>query len=268
MSLFSLIFKYKDRKSPDKLGLYPEKLHIAAFPERRYLWTSRLFVISASLSIAFNIFLVAIIYVLLPQKTSFPYVVVGEPGTYQLEDAQPFQKNSYFMDLLTEGYIEEYIKERHAIPKSSTELYYRWDKDSKFYWYSSSYEYHRFINRLDSDKLAKFIKLRVKRYVEIDYIKKITNSLWVAQFKTATSSKNSPEPDVVVWRAYLRIYYEAFSNYEDIEKTEREKDSYTNNPFGFKVASYHLGYAGKNEAAYSAMQTAKKVFESIEDVVK
>ena len=31
MSLFSLLFRYKDKKSPDKLGLYPESFHIPSF---------------------------------------------------------------------------------------------------------------------------------------------------------------------------------------------------------------------------------------------
>ena len=58
------------------------------------------------------------------------------------------------------------------------------------------------------------------------------------------------------------------ANYEDIEKGVRDKNYYINNPFGFKVTLYNLGYAGKPEKADTALETAKKVFENMEDVVK
>ena len=102
----------------------------------------------------------------------------------------------------------------------------------------------------------------------IDYVKKITDSFWVAQFRTSTYSKTMPEPDVIIWRAYLRIKYDAFQDYENIEKDETDKMNYTQNPFGFKVMTYNANYAGKPEKAYTAMETAKKVFENLEDVVK
>ena len=44
--------------------------------------------------------------------------------------------------------------------------------------------------------------------------------------------------------------------------------NYTQNPFGFKVIGYSASYAGKPEKSFSALETAKKVYENIEDVVK
>ena len=67
--IFHTIFKYKEKESPDVLGLYPERVHVTAMPERRYLWTSRILVIIASMSICINIMLASTIYLLLPQRT-------------------------------------------------------------------------------------------------------------------------------------------------------------------------------------------------------
>ena len=108
----------------------------------------------------------------------------------------------------------------------------------------------------------------MKRFVEVKQVIKLTPELWVADFITKTSSRLLPDEDVIKWRAYLRIVYLEFDKYENLEKTEEEKLNYTSNPFGFKVVKYSLAYAGKPQKAESAMQTAKKVFENLEDVVK
>lgn len=268
MSLFSLLFKYKDKKSPDKLGRYPESFHIPAFPERRYLWSSRILVVCAVFSICANIALTSVIYLLVPQKKSLPVFFSINQKNETLDKVAPSNISKSYLDLLTEGYIYEYIKMRHSIPRSTADLYYRWDKTSKFYWYSDPSTYHSFIDKLDRRQIMNFIRQKMKRSVDIDYVKKITNTLWEAQFTTSTSTRNMPIPDTIIWKAYLRIRYIEFQNYEDIEKDETDKINYTQNPFGFKVVAYSLSYAGKPEKAYTAIQTAKKVFENLEDVVK
>ena len=108
----------------------------------------------------------------------------------------------------------------------------------------------------------------MKRRVEIDSIKKLRPDLWTAQFRTITTAKGFPEPNIIIWRAYLNIVYLEFDKYEDTEKEEREKLNYTTNPFGFKVVKYSLAYAGKQEKAFTAQESAKKAFEQIEDVIK
>ena len=70
--IFNTVFKYKEKSSPDKLGVYPERVHIKAMPERRYLWSSRVLVIMAVFSICLNMILACTIYLLLPQRSSAP----------------------------------------------------------------------------------------------------------------------------------------------------------------------------------------------------
>lgn len=268
MNFFSALFRYRDRKSPDKLGLYPERFHLEAFPERRYLWTSRVLAIFSVLSFCFTIILTMTVYLLLPQKNTAPVFYTAAADNNALEKAQPMYLQTSYRDMLSEKYIHEYVKMRHAIPKSSADLFYRWDTESKFYWFSSLRNYYDFINKMDNNQLKQFIKMRMKRQVDIDWSKKLTDNLWLVQFRTTTTTKELPEPNIIIWRAYLRITYLEFDKYEDIEKDEEEKLNYTTNPFGFKVISYSLAYAGKPEKADSAMETAKKVFEDLEDVVQ
>ena len=166
------------------------------------------------------------------------------------------------------AYITDYIKLRHEIPQSTADLFYHWNDQSLFYWYSGAANYNNFISNLDNEQLKSFIRQGVKRFVEVKQVIKLTPELWVADFITKTSSRLLPDEDVIKWRAYLRIVYLEFDKYENLEKTEEEKLNYTSNPFGFKVVKYSLAYAGKPQKAESAMQTAKKVFENLEDVVK
>lgn len=268
MNLFSALFRYRDKKSPDKLGLYPERFHLTAFPERRYLWTSRILAIFSVLSFCLTIMLTMTVYILLPQKQTYPTFYTTNQTGDALEKAQPENAQATYRDMLSEKYIHEYVKMRHAVPKSSADLFYRWDTESRFYWFSSLRNYYDFINKMDTNQLKEFIKMRMKRQVEIDWSKKLTDNLWEVQFRTITTTKDIPEPNTIIWRAYLRVTYLEFDKYEDIEKDEEEKLNYTTNPFGFKVISYSLAYAGKPEKADSAMVAAKKVFENLEDVVQ
>lgn len=262
------VFRYRDKKSPDKLGKYPEEFHIKAFPERRYLWTSRVLAIFAVISFCFNIMLTMVLYLLLPLKDTGASFYTSDDFLYTLEKAQPMYINTNFRDMLSEKYITDYIQMRHSIPISSADLFYRWDTSSLFYWYSGLRNYYDFVNNLDTNMIKSFIRLKMKRLIEIDKIKKLTDNLWAVQFRTITSTRDHPQPDTIIWRAYLRIAYIEFDNYEDIEKDDRDKLNYTSNPFGFKVLKYSLAYAGKPEKSDSALATAKKVFERMEDVVK
>lgn len=262
------IFRYRDKKSPDKLEKYPIDFHVNAFPERRYLWTARLLAICSVISFALNIMLVMTLYVLLPQKNTSAYFYKANDETFSLEKVPKLYENTYFRDLLTEKYITEYIKMRHSIPISSADLFYRWDRNSLFYQYSGLSNYYTFVNNLNQDQLKSFIRMKMKRDIEIDKIKKLNNKLWMVQFRTLTSAKGYPETDVIIWRAYLRIAYMEFDDYGNIEIDSRDKLYYTSNPFGFKVLNYSLAYAGKPQKADNYLSVAKKVFENLEDVVK
>lgn len=268
MSLFSVLFRYREAKSPDRLGLYPESFHIETFPERRYLWTSRILVILAVFSICITIMLTSLIYILLPQKKVSPILYRANQSSYELELVPSDKEIVLFKDMLTEKYITEYIKMRHAIPRSTADLFYRWDEESLFYWYSGLTNYYSFVNKINNYQIKSFIKMKMRRNVEVTAVKKLSKNLWMAEFKTSTTTEDMPDPDTIIWRSYMRIRYIEFEKYEDIEKNDKEKQNYTTNPFGFKVISYSLSYAGKPQKADNALQVAKKVFENKEDVIK
>lgn len=250
---FSTLFRYREKKSPDKLGLYPERVNIEAMPERRYLWTSRILVILAVFSICLTIMLAMTIYVLLPQKTSKPELFSENKFFNQLEKVQPAERFAQAMDLITEENIEKYIKLRHEIPQSQAELMYRWNTSSEFYQLSSTGVYQDFIFQMNSEKINSFITMGLVRDVVIQWIRPINNQLWQAQFITSQKTDKNPKTLNSIWRAYLRIDY--------VDITDENKGLFSLNPFGFKIRRYSLAYLGETKESENYLEIAKKLSE-------
>ena len=89
VSILGTLFKYKEKESPDVLGYFPERVHVDAFPERRYLWTSRFLVMLTCLSICFNMLIACIIYLLLPEQHVQPRLFVLDNDVNQVKVLEP-----------------------------------------------------------------------------------------------------------------------------------------------------------------------------------
>ena len=115
LDIFYTVFKFKEKESPDKLGLYPERAHTQAMPERRYLWSSRILVILAVISMSITMMLALTIYLMLPQKTVYPRLLQINKYFSQLELVQPAERRILVTDLIAEQHISEYITLRNSI---------------------------------------------------------------------------------------------------------------------------------------------------------
>ena len=173
-SIFNTIFKYKEKESPDKLGLFPEQVHVDAMPERRYLWTSRFLVIIASMSICFNMI-------------NYP---VG--------------------NLINEEHITNYIMLRYLITNDYDELIRRWGPGSYVYWYSSPFIFDEFTRYDAKFNMLQFRRKSMMRDVEIDWIRPLGTGLWQTQFRTIDYMPRNPTPDVNLWRAVMRLRFVKF----------------------------------------------------------
>lgn len=253
--MFKTIFKYKEKESPDKLGLYPESVHVNAMPERRYLWTSRLLVIISCLSISFNMMLASTIYLLLPQRTVYPRLLRINSYFSQLEQIQPIERYISASDLVAEQLIYEYIRLRHTITRDVDEIQKRWAEYEKLYWLSSNYVYKMFTETEVASNIENFKNKSLRREVEIEWVKILTPGLWQAQFLTKDYVNNETKPHISIWRAVMRVGYTKvpFRNREDLSK----------NPFGFVVENYSLGYLGTPETSAHYLETAKEASEKV-----
>ena len=248
--VFHTVFKFKDKESPDKLGYYPERVHINAMPERRYLWTSRVLVILASLSICINMMLASTIYVLLPQLRVSPQLFYINKYFSQLEQVQPAEVNMPVGDLIAEQHINEYIMLRYLVSSDYDELLSRWGKGSTIYWYSTPNVYNEFSKNDAAYNMMQFREKGLRRDVEIDWTRPLAQGLWLVQFRTLDYLPDMDKPIINVWRATMRIGFTTIPF--------RNKEDAIANPFGFLVTSFSLAYHGSTQQAQDYLQTIKR----------
>lgn len=237
VSILGTLFKYKEKESPDILGYFPERVHVEAFPERRYLWTSRLLVIIACLSICFNMVLASIIYLLLPEQHVQPRLFRINDDTNLLEVLERDERYYYASDLIAEQYIRDYLMLRYTVTEDYAELRDRWRKNSILYWYSTEEIFREFHAKDVKNADMQFKTIGLQRYIEIDWIKRMSSSMWMVQFKTYDIIKSDPKPKVDVWHATLRIGYDGALRFPKPEDRIL-------NPYGFLVYKYTLSYLG------------------------
>lgn len=251
LDLFKTVFKYKEKKSPDQLGLYPEAIHTQALPERRYLWSARLLVIFACLSICLNMMLVSGIYVMLPQRRADPMLFHHSHTFSQFDMMEKQERPIAAIDLLTESFIEEYILLRHVITADYDELMTRWGRGSRLFWTSSRKIFQDFASNDINNNINQFKMRGLVRLAEVEWVKPMSQGFWQAQFITMDYYPGERIPIINIWRAYIRALMAPIP-YEN--RSLREQ-----NPFGFLVTNYSLSYIGTPDDAESYLNTAKDV---------
>lgn len=251
--IFHTIFKYREKESPDKLGLYPERVHVAAMPERRYLWTSRILVVMAGISMSLTMMLSLVVYLMLPQKTVAPRLLQINKYFSQLELVPRSEARIRATDLLAEQHITDYIILRNTITNDYDELLSRWGKGEIVYWYSSRSVFEAFYKSDVRFNIMQFREKGLQRFVKIEWVRPLTMGLWQAQYLTMDVLPGVEKVDTKIWRATMRI---AFMRVELPKKEDMIK-----NPFGFVVRNYSLSYVGTPETSAHYLERAKELTE-------
>ena len=251
--IFHTIFKYREKESPDQLGLYPERVHVNAMPERRYLWTSRILVILAAISMSITMMLALTIYLLVPQKTVYPRILQINKYFSELELVQNDEVNTRATDLLAEQHITDYIILRNTITNDYDELMSRWGPGEIVYWFSAKPVYEAFYRGDVTHNIMQFKEKGLQRFVKVEWVRPLTMGLWQVQYLTMDLLPGATKPDTKIWRATMRI------TYVKIPFTKRE-DAIAN-PFGFIVRNYSLAYHGTPETSAHYLETVKKETE-------
>lgn len=258
-NLFYTLFKYKEKAQKDELGYYPEKVDVRAFPERRYLWTSRFFVVISCLSICVSMLLGSLLIILLPMKKVNVIPLQIDFERYQITFMPKAESRAYAGDLVTESLMNEYIVKRYTIGDNFDELSHRLGEKEFVYLASDRGTYLDF-TRNERPYFEMLQKKGVRRRVEIERIYPVSFDFWQIRFKTIDTAPNMPveefmalmgvdintiankpkagEPLVSKWIATLRMNFNG-AKYEN-------KDLGLINPFGITIRSYDLSYQGNN----------------------
>lgn len=193
-NLFSSVLKYKEQRTNDVLEAYPERLHVAALPERRYLKTSRVLVILALLSIALN-FALGMIYMRMAESVNAMITTSNRSMThlYQLD---MFDKRIRSVDMATsyipltnllyEQLIDEYINLRYTVVPNMEEMRYRWSQSGKVYLYGDLV-YEAFAREIEP--LLSALQRGQTQEVYIYSIKNVSGNLYEVIFDVFTMDR-------------------------------------------------------------------------------
>lgn len=235
--LFYTLFKYKEKAQKDELGYYPEKVDVKAFPERRYLWTSRFFVIVSCLSLCLNMILGGALCLLIPQKYVKVMPLQIDYNRYEVTAMEPQEKMAYAGDLVVESLMAQYVTARYTIGDNVEELNKRFGENDFLYLASEEEVYAEF-NNTERPYFESLQRQGVRRRVDISMIYQVSANFWQVRFKTIDTLPDSDEKLVSSWIATIRMTMN-FSKYED-------KNLGLINPFGMTVTSYNISYMGNN----------------------
>lgn len=231
MSIFKFLFSKVDESSNDKLGAYPEKVHVRAMPERRYLKTSRIMTLASTALLCGTVFLTFIIYLLTPMLRSQPQLLAIDKRFYRLEPVSTQVVLWPANLLLMEEHIKQYILLRHTIVADIDEMQARWNEENSLLkWFSSSETFSQF----KAEKEVNLARMTegLTTEVNIRFVQRVSNALWLAEFDTIEHLPEEEYPIVKRWRALLETGFKP-RGYPSRE--ERLK-----NPLDFYVNSYFL----------------------------
>ncbi len=235
--LFDTLFKYKEKKQRDRLGHYPERVNVRAFPERKYLWTSRFFVIVSCLSLCVSMLLGGLIIILIPHKRVTVMPLHLDEKRYQMTIMEHFEDVAYAGDLIVEGLMKKYILDRYTINDNLDEMNKRWG-EKEFLYLTSASDVFNFFKNNERPYFEAVYQKGIKRDVKIEMIYPVSLDFWQVRFKTIDTIPGEDEPFITKWTATLRMTFN-FSKYED-------KSLGLINPFGLTITRYDLAYNGNN----------------------
>lgn len=236
--LFYTLFKYKEKSQKDILGNYPEKVNVPAFPERRFLWTSRMMVILSVMSICLTIILGGILRFMLPLRNAKVMPLQIDYERYQVIRMEEEEFEAFAGNLATESVMADYVVKRYTIGDSLDELLHRLGENEFVHLASEELVYDEF----KKTELAYFEFMQrqgIRRKVKINLVYPVSFNFWQVRFETIDSIPGKTEPLIKSWIASIRMSFN-FSKYED-------KDLGLKNPFGTTIHTYNLTYMGSNE---------------------
>ncbi len=265
LDIFYTLFKYKEKAKKDQLGYYPEKVDVKAFPERRYLWTSRFLVILSCISICINMILGSILVVMIPSKRMAVYPMQLDTELHSIYKMSKNETSVFAGDLVTESLLAQYITERYTIENGPDKMLFL-DKlkmkygEKGFVHLASSEETLRTFETTEKPYAEYLQQNGVQRQVKISRIYPVSMDFWQVRFQTIDTAPDMSaeefmelmqidvnnvanplkqgDPLINKWVATVRMQFN-FSKYEN-------KDLGLRNPYGLTVTSYDLSYQGSN----------------------
>ncbi|OPZ77554.1 MAG: hypothetical protein BWY78_00964 [Alphaproteobacteria bacterium ADurb.Bin438] len=249
---FSKMFEISEQQTNDVLGAYPEKVHVSAFPERRYLKTTRNLTIFSIISLSVTILFASILYMLIPNIKTEVKLITKDRQMTGLKFIEPYEVRENPISLYLEKLVNDYVIMRHEVKSDVDNLINLWvDENSKLNLLTSPLILK---DILDEERVTKqkVISSGFTRKVNILWTKPMSVSsvsgIFVVRFETLDFYYGKPEKDIKTWEVFVRINRQ--SPIKKVEPSENEKDykkyvlMLTHNPLNVKVTNYVISYVG------------------------
>lgn len=220
-----------DNTSEDKLGVYPTQYHVSALETKRARITARAFAIGLYISLALNLALTSVLFMLTPLKTVEPLLVTFNDKNEQVVRIEPFRRDMPGILLFTEKSIQEYVKIREEIVASDDEMIERW---AKYVYKRSTPDIFNEFRREYSPIWQQYRSRRLVRQVDIQTINRVGNSFLV-EYKARDVDRNGRVIDEKDWTATVVVRY--------IPRQVDYNERYVN-PLGFTVIDYSTARKG------------------------
>ena len=248
---------YKQEASNDVLEAYPERLHVTALPERRYLKTARFLVVFSLICLTFN-FALTFFYI---RNASLVQAIVDDPQApdtflYQLDyynkelkAVQRPEKKLDVKDLVYQNLITDYLNERYQMTNNRAEMEQRWSNAGKLFAYAPKL-YESFIPEANA-ALAQQLK-GITREIYIYSIKNLAGNMYEVIFdvfslnESGYGAKKCPckekTQECLVCMRDTRVAVQRYKAYMRVTLNIKEQPAqeirHNINPFYFTVIGY------------------------------
>lgn len=222
---------------------YPVRFDTPSQRERRYLWTSRLLALVASLSMLLNLTLGWALIALFPLKEVRPFLVQFADQGNVVATVRPFMAEMEGKEAMSEKLVREYVNLRHEIVRSNALMEIRWAKGGYIDLMTEAREYERFLQQV-SPVFEELRRNDVTQEIKITAANAITpNRLYRVEFESIGRDSKNIEISRQRYVATLEVTYET-----EIKVTYEQR---LINPTAFKVLNYTLSPLASAENARS-----------------
>lgn len=251
------IIRNDEEATNDTLGAYPERLHVSAFPERRYLKTSRVLAIMIFLSVLLNIALGFVYMKLAGEADANIYNPAGGAHLYQVDlfnkKIKPVELTHIripAVHLMSQNLLEEYIIQRFEITPYFNEMLLRWG-DEGFVSLTSGQKVG--VEEEEAFRQQRKAQRGLVEDVYIYSVRQISGMLYEIVFDVFTTKKTrrgekqcfSIERDKA-WLSCLREKATQIKRYRAIARVSytiiprRTREQILKNPYHFQVVFFAL----------------------------
>ena len=181
-----------------------------------YLWLSRFFIFTASLSLIFFTFSSLALFKLAPQVTVEPFLIIEQNSSDQIVRYEPIAHDMASKNMLMETFVRQYVIYRNTVISDEHEMMVRWWAGGLLNYLSSPLVFEEFDEY--RKKIWKTIQdANTGQEVEIISIGKVggeKSQIWKVDFKTyevSTKNRNLETGSLILkvryWTASVTSYF-------------------------------------------------------------